>query len=91
MRLCRILIKMADAFSHLRGGSENRTAVQEKTARRLCDETGAVSNRLLPTEPICCPDGRTGRLRKIGEDSDSAATLRFSNLASRRACLFIGE
>jgi hypothetical protein len=62
-----------------------------KTARRLCDETGALSSRLLPTEPICCPDGRTGRLRKIGEDSDSAATLRFSSLASRRACLFIGE
>ena len=48
------------------------------------DETGALSNRLLPTEPICCPDDRTGPLRKIGEDSDSAPALRFSSLASRR-------
>jgi hypothetical protein len=79
--------------SHPNGGHIFLIFVANLRTRRSCrkklrdasgGETGALSNRLLPTEPICCPDDRTGRLRKIGEDSDSAPALRFSSLASRR-------
>ena len=37
LRVCRILTKMADAFSHLRGGSENCTVVLPSTP--FCEES----------------------------------------------------
>jgi hypothetical protein len=91
MRLCRILIKMADAFSHLRGGTENHTVVQEETASASGDETGALSNRLLPTDPICCQmtaPASSAKLVKI-----LTVRQRCASVTSRRdgACLLVGE